>query len=97
MDKLVTDKFDQQRLTANDFDQELLDLFDKYVRGYIDRRQFLDRAAKFAVGGLTAVSILKMLEPNYALAKQVEENDSRITGAMIEYDSPNGHGKIKGY
>lgn len=96
MDKLTAEPFDQQRLTAEDFDQELLDLFDKYVHGYIDRRQFLDKSAKFAVGGLTAVSLLKMLEPNYALATQVEENDSRIKGGMITYDSPKGHGKIKG-
>lgn len=85
------------RKTAADFDQELLDLFDKYVHGQIERREFLDRAGKFAVGGLTAAAILETLSPNYALASQVDENDQRITAETIEYDSPNGHGTIKGY
>jgi carboxymethylenebutenolidase len=46
------------KLTANDFDPEVLRLFDKYVHGGIDRRGFLDGAAKFAVGGLTAAGLL---------------------------------------
>jgi carboxymethylenebutenolidase len=86
-----------KRKTANDFDQELLDLFDGYVHGMIERREFLDRAAKFAVGGVTTAMLLKALSPDYALAKQVEETDSRIKGEMIEYKSPKGHGTVKGY
>lgn len=85
-----------ERLQASDFDQELLDLFDEYVHGIIERREFLERAGKFAVGGLTAAGLLDMLSPNYALAKQVEENDPRIKVEKITYSSPNGHGKIKG-
>ena len=86
-----------ERKQASDFDQELLNLFDEYVHGIIERREFLDKAAKFAVGGLTAAALLDMLSPDYALAKQVEENDARIKGETIEYASPKGHGKIKGY
>ena len=86
-----------ERRQASDFDQELLDLFDEYVHGIIERREFLDKAAKFAVGGLTAAALLDMLSPDYALAKQVDENDARIKGETIEYSSPKGHGKIKGY
>ncbi len=85
------------RKIASDFDQELLDLYDGYVHGLIERREFLDKAAKFAVGGVTAAALLGALSPNYALAKQVEENDSRIKGEFINYDSPNGHGSIRGY
>jgi carboxymethylenebutenolidase len=84
-------------LKASDFDQEVLDLFDKYVHGIIERREFLDKAAKFAVGGVTATGLLTALSPSYALAKQVEENDSRIRGMDIKYDSPKGHGSINGY
>ena len=51
------------RKTAHDFDQELLVLFDAYVHGAIDRRVFLDKAAKFAVGGVTAVMLLDQLSP----------------------------------
>ncbi len=86
-----------ERKTASDFDQELLDLFDGYVHGQIERREFLDKAAKFAVGGLTAATLLETLSPNYALAAQVDAMDARIKGEKIEYASPKGHGTVRGY
>jgi carboxymethylenebutenolidase len=85
------------RKSASDFDQELLNLYDKLAHGLIERREFLDRAAKFAVGGVTAAALLNSLSPKYALAKQVDETDPRIKGEFIEYDSPAGHGNIRGY
>ena len=85
------------RKTASDFDQELLNLFDSYVHDRIDRRDFHKRAAKFAVGGLSVAALIDSLLPNYALANQVEESDPRITTEYIEYDSPDGHGTIRGY
>lgn len=85
------------RKTARDFDQELLDLYDGYAHGLIERREFLNRAAKFAVGGVTAVALLDALSPDYALAKQIDENDPRIKGAFINYPSPRGHGSVRGY
>jgi carboxymethylenebutenolidase len=86
-----------ERKKASDFDQELLDLYDLYAHGLIERREFLGRAAKFAVGGITAAALLETLSPNYALAKQVEEDDPRINGAFVDYASPDGHGTIRGY
>ncbi len=91
----MTDK--PVRRKASDFDQELINLYDKYAHGLIERREFLDRATKFAVGGLTAAALLQTLSPNYALAAQVDESDHRIKGKTIEYDSAQGHGRIKGY
>lgn len=85
------------RRKASDFDQELINLYDKFAHGMMARREFLDRASKFAVGGLTAAALLEVLSPNYALANQVDENDPRIKGETIEYDSPQGQGRIKGY
>ena len=85
-----------RRLTARDFDQELIDLYDYYVHGRIDRRGFLDRAAKFAVGGLTAAALLEMLSPTYALAAQVPADDSRITTEWVKFPSPDGHGEGRG-
>lgn len=85
------------RKTADDFDQELLDIYDEYAHGIIDRRTFLNKAAKFAVGGITAAMLLDTLSPDYALANQVDENDPRIDAKMIEYPSPQGYGKIRGY
>ncbi|MGB3689115.1 MAG: YghX family hydrolase [Jannaschia helgolandensis] len=85
------------RMTAKDFDQDLLDLYDFYAHGKITKREFLDRAGKWAVGGLTAAAILTTLSPNYALAQQVAEDDPDISGKDITYDSPNGHGGVNGY
>ncbi|OSQ47017.1 YghX family hydrolase [Marivita geojedonensis] len=86
-----------KRMTAKDFDQELLELYDFYAHGQITKREFLDRAGKFAVGGLTAAALLGMLSPNYALAQQINFNDPDITPEYITYPSPNGHGDVRGY
>ena len=85
------------RMTAKDFDQELLDLYDFYAHGKISKREFLDKAGKFAVGGLTAAALLSMLSPDYALAEQVSFNDPDIVPEYITYPSPNGHGDVRGY
>ncbi len=83
------------RKTASDFPQELLDLYDYYAHGLINRRTFLERAAKFTAGGLSAMAILQALNPNYALATQVSPGDPRIVSHYLEYPSPQGHGIIK--
>lgn len=82
---------------ASEFDQELLNLFDQYVHGDLDRRGFLDRAGKFAVGGMTAGMLLDALNPKFAEAQQVPRDDARITAEYVEYPSPNGSGKMRGY
>ena len=83
--------------TAHDFDQELLTLFDAYVHGGIDRRAFLDKAAKFAVGGVTAAMLLDQLSPKFLEAQQVQPQDPRIIAEYKEYDSHHGSGKMRGY
>jgi carboxymethylenebutenolidase len=85
------------RKKAADFPQELLDLFDRYVHGDIPRRDFLEGAKKFAVGGVTATAIWESLRPNYAWAEQVPKDDSRIKTEYASVDSPQGNGSIKGY
>ncbi len=86
-----------ERKKASDFPQELLDIFDLYVHGDIDRREFLERAKKFAVGGVTAAMLLEGLKPNYAWAQQVPKDDSRIKAEYATVPSPDGNGEIKGY
>lgn len=93
----MNDQTPQRRMTAADFDQDLLDLYDFYAHGRMTKREFLDKAGKYAVGGLTAMTLLNMLSPNYALAEQVSFNDPDITPEYIEYPSPNGHGMVRGY
>ncbi len=93
----MNDQTPQRRMTAADFDQELLDLYDFYAHGRITKREFLDRAGKFAVGSVTAVTLLNMLSPNYAMANQVQFTDPDIMPEYIMYPSPNGHGEVRGY
>ncbi len=85
------------RLTSQDFDQELLILFDAYVHGTIDRRGFLNGAQKFAVAGMTAGMLLAALSPKFAQAQQVPADDARIKTERVEFPSPNGSGTVKGY
>lgn len=84
------------RKTAADFHQDLLNLYDDYAHGRLDRRGFLDRASRYAAGGLSAAALLEMLSPNYALAEQVKKDDPRIETAYADYDSPQGAGKMRG-
>jgi carboxymethylenebutenolidase len=85
------------RLTAKDFQPELLELYDYYVHGKITKREFLDRAGKFAVAGLSAAAILASLSPNYAMAQQVEFTDPDIVAEYITYPSPRGNGEVRAY
>jgi len=85
-----------ERKKASDFPQELLNLFDHYVHGEIDRRSFLDGAKKFAGVG-SATAIWESLRPNYAWAQQVPKDDSRIKAEYVTVPSPQGNGSIKGY
>jgi carboxymethylenebutenolidase len=80
-----------ERKKATDFDPQLLSLFHRYVHGGINRREFLDGAAKFAIGGLTAMGLWEMLRPNYALAQQVAKDDQRIKAEYTMYPSPKGN------
>ena len=86
-----------ERKKASDFPPEVLKLFDSYVHGWIGRRDFLDRAAKFAVGGFTAAAMLESLRPNYAWAQQIPKDDARIKTEYLTYPSPQGSGTMKGY
>jgi carboxymethylenebutenolidase len=84
------------RERAQDFDQELLDLYDDYAHGRLSRRDFARRATAFAVGGITVEALLERLSPNYALAQQVKPDDARINTETITYESPKGGGKMRG-
>ncbi len=86
-----------ERKKASDFPPEVLELFDGYVHGRVSRREFLDRAARYAAGGVTAAAFLEMLSPNFALAQQVKPDDPRIRTQRLDFDSPKGSGKMRGY
>ena len=82
---------------ASDFDPKVLNLFDRYVHGLINRREFLEGVSKFAVGGLTAAAILESLNPKYVEAQQIPEDDPQLKTETIEYPSPQGSGTIRAY
>src|SRR6266478_4332948 len=86
-----------ERKTSGDFDPEVLHWFDKYVHGQIDRRGFLNGVAKYAVGGVTAPMLLAALSPRFAEAEQIAKDDKRISARYLEYASPDGYGRIRGY
>ena len=86
-----------ERKKASDFPPEVLKLFDGYVHGGLTRRDFLDRAAKYAVGGFTAAAMLESLKPNFAWAQQVAKDDARIRTESLTYPSPQGSGTMRGY
>src|SRR5881296_4779002 len=86
-----------ERKHASDYPQELLDLFHEYQHGEITRRDFLTRAQRFAVGGLTVAAIFESLRPNYAWAQQVPKDDARLKTEYATVPSPAGNGSIKGY
>ena len=84
------------RLTANDFDPEVLQLFDGYVHGHLSRRDFLARASRYAVGGATAATLLAQLSPSFA-APLVAASDTRLKTSYEEFPSPQGYGTVRGY
>ena len=86
-----------ERKKASDYPPEVMKLFDGYVHGAMTRRDFLERAGKFAVGAFTATAMLESLQPNFAWAQQVPKDDPRIRTQYLDYDSPQGHGRMRGY
>ena len=82
---------------ASDFHPEVLRLFDQYVHGALDRRGFVQAASKFAVGGVSAAALLEALSPRFAQAQQVAGSDARIATSSVEFASPQGYGKGRGY
>lgn len=86
-----------ERKTADDYPQELLDLFHEYQHGDMDRRSFMNHIGRFAVGGLSVAAIFESLQPNYAWAQQVSKDDKDLKLGYEIVESPAGNGSIKGY
>lgn len=86
-----------KRMQASDFHPKLLELYDGYVHGKMSKRDFLTGATRYVAAGVTAMAVLESLQPNYALANQVAEDDPDIAVSDVTYESPDGHGTINGY
>lgn len=87
---------DKARRSASDFDPRILEIFDGYVHGTMSKREFIARAGRYTAAGITGAMILQQLQPDYALAQQVAPDDPAIETMIAEYDSPRGHGAIRG-
>ena len=85
-----------KKVTAEDINQEMYDLYDDYVHSKIDRKKFLEKLSVYAVGGLTLPSILGFMLPNYTDNLQIKPDDPRLNSGFTEYNSPKGGGKIRG-
>ena len=86
----------ERRKSAGEFDQRILEIFDGYVHGQLSKREFIAQAGRYAAAGVTGAMLLEQLQPNYALAQQVSPDDPAIETLVVDYDSPEGHGAIKG-
>ncbi|MBB6123533.1 dienelactone hydrolase family protein [Sphingobium subterraneum] len=81
--------------SAADFPREVLELFDQFVHGDIDRRAFVERSAAYATAGLTGAGFLAALTPDFANAQMVSPRDTRIATQMVDIPSPQGNGTIQ--
>jgi len=85
-------------MKQNQIDDQVFDLYDEYCHGQIDRRQFLERAARLTAIGIPAVAMAEALLPNYADAQEILFTDERIKANWVDYSSPDGSsGKMRGY
>jgi carboxymethylenebutenolidase len=76
-------------------DQKIIDLFDKYTHGQLDRRDFLERLTKLAGSTAAAMAVLPLLQNNWAQAAIIDDKDARLSTERVTFDSPKG--KINGY
>ena len=76
-------------------EQRIIDLYDNFTHGYIDRRVFLDRLTGMVGSAAAAAALLPILQNDYAKAETVAANDPRLVSDTVSYDSPAG--KISGY
>jgi carboxymethylenebutenolidase len=86
-------------MTTNDpIDPRVLDLYDLYCHGQIDRREFIRRAAGISIGGVSALSLALSMLPRYAMSQTISFTDQRIKPLYVEYPSPAGtSGTMRGY
>ncbi|KQY99887.1 carboxymethylenebutenolidase [Pseudolabrys sp. Root1462] len=76
-------------------DQRVVDLYDSFTHGIIDRRTFLDRLTEIAGSAAAALALLPLLQNNYARAETVPANDSRLITETASYDA--GGTRMSGY
>ncbi|ELL4668058.1 dienelactone hydrolase family protein [Vibrio fluvialis] len=95
--QIQTDKSLETAHQAREIPQEAFDWYDEYAHGLIDRREFMRRLSSLVALGFTMLVLTSALLPNYALAEQVSFNNPKIKATYVEFDSPKGHGKGRGY
>ena len=85
-------------MTETKIDKRVLDLYDDYCHGRIERREFFSRAKAITIGGVSALALAQSMLPRYALAHTISFTDKRIKATYVDYPSPGGtSGKMRGY
>ena len=84
-----------KKLRKEDVAQEVFDLYDAYAHNQLGRREFIDKLSTYAVGGVTLMSLMSFMMPDYKTKLQVKQDDPRVKSAYINYESPNGGGTMK--
>src|SRR6187397_852090 len=82
-------------IKKEDIKQEVFDLYDDYAHNRVDRRDFMQKLSRYAVGSLTVPALMSFLMPDYIDAIQIKKDDPRLKSAYINYQSPKGGGTIK--
>ena len=85
-----------KKLTKEEINPEVFDLYDQYAHNKIERRQFIEKLSIFAVGGITLPSLLSFIMPDYETTAEIKPGDKRLSSEYVHYDSPKGGGSIKG-
>lgn len=85
-----------KKLRKEDIRQEVFDLYDAYAHNLIGRREFMDKLSAYAVGGITVMSLMSFIMPDYKTRLQVAQDDARLETRYVTYDSPKGGGSIRG-
>jgi len=85
------------KIQSDNIPQEAFDWYDEYAHGLMDRRTFMKKLSGLTALGISMGTLTSTLLPNYLFAEQVSFNDSGIKATYEEFDSPEGHGKGKGY
>ncbi len=76
-------------------DQRIINLYDSFTHGGMNRRDFLDRLATLAGSAAAAAALLPLLQNNYAQAAIIAPDDARLATERVAYNSPKG--RINGY
>ena len=70
--------------------QKIIDLYEEYAKGLLNRREFLKKLANLTGGIAAAYALSPLLENNYAKAQVIQRDDPRLNTEYIKYPGETG-------